>query len=151
MTERRKRGRPPLPADVKIARELERGLTKVNAILEAMVEGWEPPNPKGGRPPQRDYNQLLLEIADDADRHGIPLRTFVRDILRAANPFEEASEEWVLVLVRRINRQRAKSRPKGFAGAGESAGAVSEPDAPNQPRGNNSPASLLSAETKPKI
>jgi hypothetical protein len=65
---------------------------------------------KGGRPPQRDYNQFLLEIADHADRHGIPRRTFVREVLRAANPSEDVSEELVLVLVRRIRRERAKAR-----------------------------------------
>jgi hypothetical protein len=113
MTEgKKKRGRPPLPVDLKMARELERGLAKVNAMLEAMVEGRELPNPKGGRPPQRDYNELLLAIADHADRHGIPRRTFVRELIRAANPEEDVSEDWVLVLVRRINRERAKARAK---------------------------------------
>jgi hypothetical protein len=63
---------------------------------------------KGGRPPKRDLDQLLLEIADFADRHGIPRRTFVRDLIRATNG--DVSEELVLVLVRRIRRQRAKSR-----------------------------------------
>jgi hypothetical protein len=67
---------------------------------------------KGGRPPERDYNQLLLEIADHADRHGIRRRTFVREVLRAANPFEDVSEDLVLVLVRRIRRERAKARAK---------------------------------------
>jgi hypothetical protein len=65
---------------------------------------------KGGRPPKRDYNQLLLEIADHADRHGIPRRTYVRDFIRAANPSEDVSEDLVLVLVRRIRRLRAKAR-----------------------------------------
>jgi hypothetical protein len=65
---------------------------------------------KGGRPPERDYNQFLLEIADHADRQGIPRRTFVREVLRAANPSEDVSEDLVLVLVRRIRRERAKAR-----------------------------------------
>jgi hypothetical protein len=49
-----------------------------------------------------------LEIADFADRHGIPRRTFVRDLIRATNG--DVSEDLVLVLVRRIRRQRAKAR-----------------------------------------
>jgi hypothetical protein len=65
---------------------------------------------KGGRPPERDYNQFLLEVADRADCHGIPRRTFVRDVIRAINPDEDVSEDRVLVLVRRINRLRAKAR-----------------------------------------
>jgi len=63
---------------------------------------------KGGRPPERDYNQFLLEIADHADRHGIPRRTFLRDLIRATKG--DVSEELVLVLVRRIRRERAKAR-----------------------------------------
>jgi hypothetical protein len=65
---------------------------------------------RGGRPPQRDYDKFLLEIADHADRQGIPRRTFVRDFIRAANPSEDVSEDRVLVIVRRINRLRAKAR-----------------------------------------
>jgi hypothetical protein len=65
---------------------------------------------KGGRPPKRDLDQLLSELADFADRHGIPRRTFLRDLIRATNPKEDVSEDLVLVLVRRIRRERAKAR-----------------------------------------
>jgi hypothetical protein len=112
---RRKRGRPRLPSWDEILpswAEIVR-LTPEQAARgdAAMWLHRLQTRNKGGRPPERDYNQLLFEIADHADRHGIPRRTFVRKLLRDANPFEPASEDWVLVLVRRINRLRAKSRP----------------------------------------
>ena len=110
---RRKRGRPRLPSwdDILPWSDIVRLTPKAAAWLDAQM--WlhrlQTRN-KGGRPPERDYNQFLLEIADHADRHGIPRRTFVRDLIRATNG--DVSEDLVLVLVRRIRRERAKARAK---------------------------------------
>jgi hypothetical protein len=107
----RKRGRPRLPSWDEIL-PWDKIVTPEEAArgdAEMWLHRLQTRN-KGGRPPQRDYDQFLLEIADHADRHGIPRRTFVRDFIRAANPVEDVSEDWVLVIVRRINRLRAKSR-----------------------------------------
>jgi hypothetical protein len=106
MTERKKRGRPPLPAEVKLTRELTRLLTRTNAFLDAMLEGRELPNPKGGRPPNWD-NQLLLELANDLQRGGMSLRAFAKKYIaldkgRAAEPEEVSRCE------RQINRLRQK-------------------------------------------
>ena len=110
---RRKRGRPRLPswADILPWSDIVRLTPEQVAWLDAdmWLHRLQTRN-KGGRPPERDYNQFLLEIADHADRHGIPRRTFVREVLRAANPSEDVSEDLVLVLVRRIRRERAKAR-----------------------------------------
>jgi predicted DNA-binding transcriptional regulator AlpA len=102
---RRKRGRPRLPSWDGILPSWDE-ILRLTPEEAARLDGEEwlhrlQTRNKGGRPPKRDYNQLLLEIADFADRHGIPRRTFLRDLIRATNG--DVSEDLVLILVRRIN------------------------------------------------
>ena len=106
---RRKRGRPRLPSwdDILPWSKIMHPEDLARSEAEMWLYRLQTRN-KGGRPPQRDLDQLLLEIADFADRHGIPRRTFVRDLIRATNG--DVSEDLVLVLVRRIRRERAKAR-----------------------------------------
>ena len=105
----RKRGRPRLPSwdDILPWSKIMHPEDLARSEAEMWLYRLQTRN-KGGRPPKQDFNQLLLEIADFADRHGIPRRTFLRDLIRATNG--DVSEDWVLVLVRRIDRQRAKAR-----------------------------------------
>ena len=107
----RKRGRPRLPSwdDILPWSKIMHPEDLARSEAEMWLYRLQTRN-KGGRPPQRDYDKFLLEIADHADRQGIPRRTFVREVLRAANPSEDVSEDLVLVLVRRIRRERAKAR-----------------------------------------
>ena len=106
---RRKRGRPRLPSwdDILPWSDIMHPEDLARSEADMWLHRLQTRN-KGGRPPKQDFNQLLLEIADFADRHGIPRRTFLRDLIRATNG--DVSEDWVLVLVRRIDRQRAKAR-----------------------------------------
>jgi hypothetical protein len=81
----RKRGRPPLPVGIKIVRALMGGLTGVNAMLDAMLEGRvgeiRRRNPKGGRPADLAFNKELLEVVKDAERRGVTLRACLEEFI----------------------------------------------------------------------
>jgi hypothetical protein len=103
--------------------EIERELT-----LEDIAH-WLATRNQGGRPPDPE-NQSLVKDWIDANRRGLKKQAFVRKWFkgkydRAAKPKD------VSKYVRRLDRELM--RLKGavpFAEAGESAGAVSGPDAP---------------------
>ena len=126
MTEgKKKRGRPPLPRGEHFMR-IERELT-----LED-IEWWLANRNQGGRPPKRDLNQELVEGWIAAKRNGMKYKqAFVKKWFKGKHD-KAATPEDVSRYVRRLDRELMRLKGEmPVAGAGESTGAISEPDAPS--------------------
>jgi hypothetical protein len=97
MTEHKKRGRPALPVDVKITRELTHRLTRVNAVLEAVLE-----NRDWRGKPRDHYSRALLDGWIGAHRLGMSKWGFVRDFFLRIDV--DLDDEEVREVVQQLNR-----------------------------------------------
>jgi hypothetical protein len=108
--------------------EIERELTRKEVEWQLAMRN------RGGRPKERDIDQELVEGWTNAQRLGTKKKqAFVKKWFKGKHD-RAATQEEVWKYVRRLDRELVRLKGEmPVAGAGESTGAVSEPDAPNTP------------------
>jgi hypothetical protein len=103
MTERKRRGRPPIPINWE---EVE-----VRELTAEDIAQWEATRNRGGRPANRDLNQWLLEVVNDAKRRGISRRTCLIESLERKHGHAPKMKD-VFRCERQIGRLLGPAAPK---------------------------------------